>query len=181
MVQLSRATSRRTLVPALIVIAALLALVAGIYVERTWRSARPIDAAALFGISLPDVDGREQPLAQWRGKVLVVNWWATWCAPCREEMPRFVEAQRELAPRGLQFVGIAVDQPDKVQAFAKEFALNYPSLIGGVGSLELSKAYGNRLMALPFTVVVDRDGRVAHTQLGPLAEHRMRQLLGKLL
>jgi thiol-disulfide isomerase/thioredoxin len=82
--------------------------------------ARGRDAAALLGVALPDADGQAQSLGQWKGKVLVVNFWATWCVPCREEMPHFVKAQRELGGRGLQFVGIAIDQPDKVQAFAKE-------------------------------------------------------------
>ena len=76
---------------------------------------------------MPDVEGREQALGQWQGKVLVVNFWATWCAPCREEMPEFVRAQAELGGKGLQFVGIAVDQADKVRQFAQEIGINYPA------------------------------------------------------
>jgi len=113
--------------------------------------------------------------------VLVVNFWATWCAPCREEMPEFVRAQSEYGARGLQFVGIAVDQADKVEQFSKEFGLNYPSLIGGYGAVELSKTLGNRLAALPFTIVVDRQGRIAHTQLGPLKPDKLRAIVDKLL
>jgi thiol-disulfide isomerase/thioredoxin len=94
--------------------------------------------------------------------VLVVNFWATWCAPCREEMPEFIRAQGEWGGRGLQFVGIAVDQADKVRQFAGEIGLNYPALIGGYGAMELSKSLGNQLMALPFTVIIGRDGTVAH-------------------
>jgi thiol-disulfide isomerase/thioredoxin len=80
---------------------------------------------------------------------MVVNFWATWCVPCREEMPEFVKAQSELGDRGVHFVGIAIDQPDKVDAFATELHLNYPALIGGFGAIELSKVMGNRLGALP--------------------------------
>src|SRR5690242_4909555 len=78
------------------------------------------DATNLLALSLPDTQGAKQPLAQWRGKVLLVNFWATWCAPCRDEMPEFVRAQHDLGPRGLQVVGIAIDQPDKVARFARE-------------------------------------------------------------
>lgn len=159
--------------------AALLALLAGGSLAAWMRS--PQDASALMSISLPDTSGQQQSLAQWRGKVVVVNFWATWCEPCREEMPDFVRAQREFGPRGLQFVGIAVDQADKVEAFAKELDLNYPALIGGYGAVELSKALGNRLSALPFTIVIDRNGGVADTQLGPFKAGKLRSTISNLL
>jgi peroxiredoxin len=145
------------------------------------RQEAPADAATLLALSLPDAAGKEQSMGQWRGKVVVVNFWATWCAPCREEMPEFVRAQTEFGARGLQFVGIAVDQADKVDQFAKELGLNYPTLIGGYGAVELSKTLGNRVAALPFTIIVDRQGRVAHTQLGPLKPDQLRAIVGKLL
>ena len=141
----------------------------------------PSDASALLALSLPDTQGVPQRLNQWQGKVLVVNFWATWCEPCREEMPQFVQAQRELGSKGLQFVGIAVDQPDKVIQFAKELGLNYPALIAGYDAIELSKPLGNRLGALPFTVILDRNGRVAHTQLGPLKAGQLRSIVSNLL
>jgi peroxiredoxin len=96
-------------------------------------------------------------------------------------MPEFVRAQREFGPRGLQFVGIAVDEPDKVAQFAKELDLNYPALIGGYGAVELSKTLGNDLSALPFTIVVDRAGTVAWTQLGPFKPDKFRSIIGNLL
>ena len=114
-------------------------------------------------------------------QVVILNFWATWCAPCREEMPEFVAAQARDGPKGVQFVGIAVDDPDKVRAFAQEVKLNYPALIGGYGAIELSKTLGNELAALPFTIVVDREGRVAHTQLGPLKRSALDGLLSRLL
>jgi thiol-disulfide isomerase/thioredoxin len=155
---------------ALVALAAVVALALGAALAWWLRAPAdpPRDASTLLAIALPDVDGVSQPLVQWRGKLLIVNFWATWCAPCREEMPMFVKAQREHAGRGLQFVGIAIDEPAKVRQFARELDLNYPSLVGGYGAMELSKTLGNSVMALPFTVVVDRAGRIVHTQLGPL-------------
>lgn len=160
--------------------AGVLALAGGIAFRLVGRE-ETRDGEAVLGLSLPDLDGRTQPLAQWRGKVLIVNFWATWCAPCREEMPEFVAAQARDGAKGVQFVGIAVDDVDKVRAFAREIGLNYPALIGGYGAIELSKTLGNDLSALPFTVVLDRAGRVAHTQLGPLKPAKLDRLLADLL
>jgi thiol-disulfide isomerase/thioredoxin len=95
----------------------------------------------------------------------VVNFWATWCIPCRDEMPEFVKAQREFGERGVQFVGIAVDDVAKVRDFAAELGLNYPALIGGYGAIELSKSLGNRVGALPYTVFIDRAGRINRAHL----------------
>jgi thiol-disulfide isomerase/thioredoxin len=144
-------------------------------------SGRGQDAATLLALQLPNVDGKDESLAQWRGKLLVVNFWATWCAPCREEMPEFVRFQEEFGAKGLQFVGIAVDDADKVRQFAAEIRLNYPALIGGYGAMELSRTLGNRVMALPFTIVVGRDGKVAHTHLGPLKSDQLRRLVDQLI
>jgi thiol-disulfide isomerase/thioredoxin len=162
---------------------ALLALAAGAYfaIENRTLSPEPAAAATLNGLALPDADGKEQRLDQWRGKVVVLNFWATWCAPCREEMPEFIKAQAEFGGKGLQIVGIAVDQPDKVRLFASEIGLNYPTLVGGFGAMELSKTLGNDLMALPFTIVMDRKGAIVHTQLGPLKPAQLASITRELL
>lgn len=157
------------------------ALAGGIALYQHGETSAPRDGSAVLALVLPDVDGRQQPLSQWRGKVLVVNFWATWCAPCREEMPHFIAAQTRDGAKGLQFVGIAVDQVDKVREFADEIRLNYPALIGGLGAIELSKALGNDLAALPFTIILDRSGSVVHTQLGPLKPAQLDALLDRLL
>jgi thiol-disulfide isomerase/thioredoxin len=159
--------------------AALLALGAGIGLALFDRA--PADASALLALTLPDPSGRPQPLSQWQGKVLVVNFWATWCGPCREEMPDLVRAQKEYGAKGLQIVGIAADDADKVQQFAKEIELNYPALIGGYAAIDLSKDLGNSLVALPFTLVVDRKGKVAYTHLGPVKPDKLRDVIIQLL
>jgi thiol-disulfide isomerase/thioredoxin len=159
--------------------AAVVALAAGIGLALFDRT--PADTSALWALSLPDSAGQPQPLAQWHGKVLVVNFWATWCVPCREEMPDLVRAQNEYGAKGLQIVGIAVDNADKVQQFGKELGLNYPALIGGYGAMDLSKDLGNSLVALPFTLILDRQGKVAYTHLGPVKPGKLRDVITKLL
>lgn len=178
--------NRRRYVVAGLVGAGLAAAAAGAWWRRSGGAAGLFgggspDAGTLLGVALPDESGTDTPLAQWRGKLLIVNFWATWCTPCREEMPRFVDLQNRYGARGLQFVGIAVDQADKVRAFTSEIGLNYPSLIGGHGAIELSRTLGNRLGALPFTVVVDRAGKIAHTQLGPMNDAQIVAIIGQLI
>ena len=164
---------------------AIVALGIGVHIALrglTWPGAEERRAAdALLAIELPDEKGTIQRMDRFRGRVLVVNFWATWCVPCREEMPQFMKAQAEQGGRGLQFVGIAVDQPDKVGQFVNELGLNYPTMVGGMGAIELSRDLGNKLMALPFTIIVDRTGRVAHTQLGPLPADKLHAIVEPLL
>ena len=133
---------------------------------ETARASR--DGSAVLAMVLPDLDGREQPLAQWRGKVLVVNFWATWCAPCREEMPQFIAAQQRDGAKGVQFVGIAVDQADKVREFRQGDRLE---LSGADRRFRRDRDCRRRSATTcprcRSPIVLDRAGKVAHTQLGP--------------
>jgi len=128
-----------------------------------------------------DVKGGSQSLEQWRGQVLVVNYWATWCAPCREEIPGFVRLQERYGGRGLQFVGIAIDQADKVVEFASEFRINYPLLLGGLETIELLRQAGNRAGVLPYTLVIDRKGNLVGRELGGLKEAKLERIIQPLL
>jgi thiol-disulfide isomerase/thioredoxin len=173
---------RRAVQFAAVALVAIAAAAAG-YGFNLWRLERGADpaAAAVLAARLTDLEGKTQALSQWRGKVLVVNFWATWCEPCREEIPLFVRLQKEHGAGGLQFIGIAIDQRDKVAAFAREFGMNYPVLLGGIDTIDLSRQAGNRAGALPFTVIIDREGRVAAKKLGELKERELDTLLRPLL
>ena len=135
----------------------------------------------VLSVRVADVKGGTQSLEQWRGQVLVVNYWATWCAPCREEIPGFVRLQERYGSRGLQFVGIAIDQPDKVAEFASEFRINYPLLLGGLETIELLRQAGNRAGVLPYTLVIDRKGNLVSREQGGLKEARLERIILPLL
>lgn len=138
-------------------------------------------AKAILEASLPDLKGDDQAVSQWLGKVMVVNFWATWCTPCREEIPEFIEAQSKYGDQGLIFVGIAIDQPDKVKMFSQEFGINYPVLIGSFNTWSLLEAAGNRMSALPYTVVLNRSGEIVDTYLGRVNLKKLEKLIEPLL
>lgn len=148
--------------------------------ESVAESAGP-SVEALFAASYPDLNGREQPLAQWRGKVLVVNFWAAWCPPCRTEIPDFIQLQDKYGKQGLQFVGIALDQKDPVQAFADEIGINYPVLLGKESAAEVARLAGNRLSGLPYTVVIDRQGSVIAGKIGGATLAELEPIIKPLL
>jgi thiol-disulfide isomerase/thioredoxin len=135
----------------------------------------------IYAARLADLKGGAQTLGQWQGQVMVVNFWATWCAPCREEIPGFVRMQERYGPRGLQFVGIAIDQPDKVAEFSREFHINYPLLMGGLETMELMRQAGNRAGVLPYTLVIARDGKLVSREPGGLREARLERIIQPLL
>ncbi len=155
---------------------ALVALVGGLALHPLNRAPATPPAApppALLDTPLESLAGGKQSLGAWKGKVLVVNFWATWCGPCRKEIPEFIRMQQRLGDKGLQFVGIAIDEKDKVAAYAREIGINYPILVGELDAVEMSRALGNELGALPFTVVIDRRGAVVHTSLGATTEDKL--------
>jgi thiol-disulfide isomerase/thioredoxin len=176
---MSRARSWLTMV----LVAALAA--AGGYAFYEWRhgAQTPDEAASaeLWSQPLRDAGGAPQTLAQWRGKLVVVNFWATWCAPCREEIPMFVKLQREYGERGLQFVGVAIDDPAKVGPFVREFGINYPVLVGGLDAAEWSRRLGNKAGGLPYTLIVGRDGTVRASHLGAIKEAELLPYIQTLL
>jgi peroxiredoxin len=140
----------------------------------------PATGAKLMALSLPDPANKPHAFAQWKGKVIVANFWATWCPPCREEIPGFERLSRKWADKGVQFVGISIDSADKVQEFAKEHKVSYPLLIAGFETLQIATAMGNKSQVLPFTAVLDREGATRFVKLGQLSEKDLEAVLTKL-
>ena len=141
----------------------------------------PVETAALFAQSFDDANGDLQPMNQWQGRLLVVNFWATWCAPCIEEMPDLQKVQVEYAERGVTIVGVAIDNASAVKRFRDEQNVGLPLLIAGAAGTELVRQLGNASGALPYTVLVDRSGSVVQSKLGRLHASQLRGWLDAAL
>ncbi len=167
----------------LLVPLALAALTAGIWLAQTlYAPQAPATSAvsALWQLRFPDVHGQPQLLSQWRGQVVVLNFWASWCAPCREEMPDFVALRTAYHPKGVEFVGIAIDNAVNVAQYLQHQPVNYPILIGEGAVHSLARQLGNPSGALPYTVVLDRDGSIVHTHLGRLPRASLETVLRQI-
>jgi thiol-disulfide isomerase/thioredoxin len=145
------------------------------------ESSKSVSAEAVFQAEFTDLTGKTQPLAQWQGKVLIVNFWATWCPPCLAEIPVFIQLQKEYGAQGVQFVGIAIDQKSKVQSYADEAGMNYPVLQGDLDGIDLARRTGNAQGGLPYTVIIDRSGNIVTTQLGKLSHEKLEGIIKPLL
>ena len=160
---------------------ALAALAAGLWLAQTrYAPQAPAAPAAMWELGFPDGEGRQQPLSQWRGQVVVLNFWASWCVPCREEMPDFNDLRTQFRPSGVEFVGIAIDNPANVAQFLQQMPVNYPILIGEGAARSLVKELGNPSGALPYTIVLDRNGNIVLSHLGRLPRAKLETALRKI-
>ena len=131
--------------------------------------------------SLPDSNGELRSLSEWQNKIIVINFWATWCAPCREEIPAFVELQQQYRDKGLQFIGIALQEAKEVRGFLEEFNVNYPSLVGGDEVIQAAKRLGNDIGALPYTVIIDTNSESVFTRSRPVSKTNAKSVIKTLL
>ena len=167
----------------LVIPLAVAALAAGVWLAQTRYAPQPPSAPAviaLWQLEFPDLNERSQALSQWRGQVVVLNFWASWCAPCREEMPDFMDLRTQYREKGVEFIGIAIDNAANVTQFLQKQAVNYPILIGEGAAHSLARQLGNTSGALPYTVVLDRNGNIALTHLGRLPRATLDDVLTKL-
>jgi thiol-disulfide isomerase/thioredoxin len=137
-------------------------------------------AADLLSVRYPDLDGRERRLLDWQGRVLFCNFWATWCAPCRDEIPLLIAARQQWASKGFEVVGIGIDSADKMREFSKTYQVNYPVLIADGSALQLLRKLGNMTGGLPYSVVLDRTGSIVHSHLGAMSAAELRRVLESL-
>lgn len=166
-----------------VIAVAIVALFAGLQFEKKTetRSTGPTISAngiaQLYSSSFRDTAGQAHSLSKWRGKILVVNFWAAWCPPCREEMPAFSRLQTKYSSKNVQFVGIALDNADNVMNFAKTQPVDYPLFLAEAEGPELLRQLGNSQLALPYTIVFSGNGSALLVRLGRIGEQELEELL----
>jgi thiol-disulfide isomerase/thioredoxin len=175
----------------LILLLAVGGAVGGLFAGRWLRPAGPESDTAstqLIGnprprLDLPDLDGRRQSLAQWDGRLILLNFWASWCTPCIEEMPLLERTQQRLGNRGLQVIGIAADGAEATRRFLQAHPVSYPILVDDPeifsvrGGRDVSIDYGNSRNVLPYSVLIGRDGRILAQRFGNFTETSLEQWL----
>ncbi len=131
--------------------------------------------AALLASQLPDPNGQMQELSKWRGKPLVVNFWASWCPPCVREMPALAELAQQLEPKGIVVLGMGVDKAEQIRNFIEKHQIRYPQYVLDSTGVKLSQELGNQAGGLPFTVLIDSKGAIKKTYLGELNFDQLRR------
>jgi thiol-disulfide isomerase/thioredoxin len=131
--------------------------------------------------SFTDMNGQQQALKQWRGKVIVLNFWATWCPPCREEMPELSAMQEQYNNKNLIIIGLSTDDLDTTKTFIKKAPVRYPILAGDMQAMKLAETLGNNRGILPYTVIVDANGTVVKTFFGRVNQQLLEKTITSLL
>ncbi|MGZ3253405.1 MAG: TlpA family protein disulfide reductase [Burkholderiaceae bacterium] len=132
----------------------------------------------LFATSLNDSSGKLQNLGQWKGKTLLVNFWATWCNPCIEEMPELSALQSTANSKGIQIIGIGIDSTVNITEFTSKRKISYPLYVADTQGAELGRKFGNQAGGLPFTVLIESSGQIKKTYLGRLKLEELKKDLG---
>lgn len=157
----------------------LLALLAAGMGFALYRAQQPAPAEHRPDFTLRDLEGTPRSVSEWDGQVVLLNFWAPWCKPCREEMPMLVQLQQDLGARGLQVLGPAIDEPEPVRRYAEELRVNYPLFADLMPTLAVQEAYGDT--RLPYSVLIDRQGRIVYRKAGELTRAEIEALILPLL
>jgi thiol-disulfide isomerase/thioredoxin len=145
------------------------------------ETASAASSIELHSIPLTGLDGQETLFKDWNSEILVVNFWAPWCAPCRREIPTLIEIQRDYAARGVRVLGIAFDGEEQVRRFAEEYGIDYPLFVTGNRSAMYNVAFDNPSGSLPYTALIGRDQRILFQHNGELTSQQLRAQLELLL
>jgi thiol-disulfide isomerase/thioredoxin len=164
----------------IIVIAGVLALLGGFKAHNLINEPMAQDQPQnppLPAFSLSDLTGKTRSINEWQGKFRIINFWATWCPPCLKEMPEFNQINKEYADKGVQFLGIALDEADLVKEFIAKKSIDYPILLGGDSGIQLAHSMGNLVDTVPFTVFVDKKGQIVKTHMGELDKAELIEII----
>lgn len=163
------------------VLLGVIAVIAGLAAANFWANGpAPENANQRPTFTLPDTSGTLRNVQEWDGKLLLLNFWATWCAPCRKEIPLLIQAQKDHADQGLQIVGLAVDEPEPVREYAAKFNINYPLLVDAMNVVKLQdKLKGGS--GLPVSILIDRNGNVRERVVGEMDQAQLDRLLAPYL
>lgn len=173
----------------LIVLVATAALAAGVWFGQGRLNNSDSDSSSqnlsttptkLIDFTLPDITGKPRKLSEWQGKIIILNFWATWCPPCREEIPMFLDYYEKYRGDGLEIIGVAIDKKEDVADFIDTLFIDYPVLIGGTEMMIMMRRYGNRVGSLPYNVLIDRDGTILNTKKGAYTHAELEALLTPL-
>ncbi len=165
----------------LILLTASIALAGGLFVQSLSSTAPETTKAIAVEFSLPDLSGQQRSINEWQGKIRIINFWATWCPPCLKEIPEFIALQNEFNDKNLQFIGIAIDDKQAVKQYLSTININYPVLIAGDEGITLSKQLGNSIGAVPFTVIINRQGTIIHRHPGELSKEKIIEIITPLI
>ena len=143
-------------------------------VEATTPDVRP-------AFQLKDIEGKVRDIKEWDGQVVMLNFWATWCPPCRREIPALIELQDAYKDKGFSIIGVSIDTKEQVIDFTDPMGVNYPLLIADQEGIAIAKAYGNRLGVLPYTVFIDRKGKIVKTHRNELTFKEAESIIKPLL
>jgi len=149
---------------------------------RAASASEAIDSVMVQALTLRGLDGQQHHLSEWQGKVIVLNFWASWCAPCQQEIRDFVAFQERFATRGLQVIGVGLDEERRLRNVQRTLAINYPVLVvSPAQDGAVLRAWGDDSGEIPYTVVIDTAGHIAHVHRGPMSAEQIEQIILALL